>query len=263
MRRLSAIVLLLPILSGCLSHAACVVPPDAIESCRDTPCPCRHKVYVAMLHGFDPFDWDQLSPMRQTLNDAGFTKTFYGHWYHVGDFAKEIARGVGAEPGSQVVIVCTGFGIEPAHELAEKLHSCDVEVAALIGIGAPSWAAKMYSAPEGVGQVCYVQKKGAWSFGANDGVDVIDVENTKGGSLANDPEVASLVLAVLAAQTKAIPFTAKPRGDLSFANPVATPHVVVAEEPSGDDWQVLRPVAKLAPPGQSPSKATTVLKPEK
>ena len=82
-RAVFAVALLLPLQVGCL-HKRCAIPPEMLEHCRDVPTDSRHKVYVVMLHGFDPIDWNELDTLRNTMRDVGFIRTYYGHWYHAG-----------------------------------------------------------------------------------------------------------------------------------------------------------------------------------
>jgi hypothetical protein len=246
--------------SGCLHHR-CALPPEMMERCKDTPCSARHKVYVVMLHGFDPIDWDELDKLRNTLNDVGFIRTYRGHFYHVSQFATDITRRLKDEPGAQVVIVSTGWGVEPAHELAIKLHAQDVPVAAMMCLGAPFFAAQIYNAPEGVGQVVYLERKNYMSLGANESVELVNVESTD-GVIASNPETVSTILTVLMAQTNAVPATEKPKSELAFADPIPTPKPIVVEQPTTSEWDYLRPLAKLPAPGSAVSQTWTTLKPK-
>ncbi len=263
MRRLLAIAVWLPFAVGCFAHHRCSVPASALESCHDAPGQCRQQVYAVLLHGFDPCDTDELATLNNTLRDAGFTKTYHGHWYHVGTFAEELIKRHQMEPHAQIVIIGAGLGIESAHELANRLNNADVPIAALMAINPPLWAGKVYTPPSNVGQVVYLQKKGAWSLGASDGVHVVDIEPYEGGVLTTEPEVAQMVLSVMVAQTKAVPHQPRGKEEMAFADPVPTPRPVLVERPKKDDWDFLRPVAKLPPVGDSPSTTRTVAKPAK
>jgi len=261
MRRLLAIVLLLPILAGCLHHR-CTIPPEAMEPCREVSCACRHKVYIALLHGFDPCDTHELESVRNTLNDLGYTKTFYGHWYHVGDFAEEINKAVDCDPQIQVVIICSGMGVEPGHELAYKLDRSGVHVSSMICIDAPYWASSLYDAPPDVGHVCYVQKSSGWLPPEGSPIEVLGLEPVKGTTLATHPDTVNAVLTELAAHTKLIPEIPKKKSEMAFANPAPTPRPVYVEKSPDDDWDFLHPVARLAAPGKTGSQPWTVAKPE-
>jgi hypothetical protein len=141
------------------------------------------------------------------------------------------------------------------------LHAQDVPVAAMMCLCAPFFAARIYNAPEGVGQVVYLERKNYMSLGANESVELVNVESTE-GMIASNPETVSTILTVLVAQTNAVPVTEKPKTELAFADPIPTPKPVVVEQPPSNEWDFLRPLAKLPTPGQSPSQTWTTLKPK-
>lgn len=256
-------VWMLPLAVGCCAHQRMPLEAAAVEPCRSMPGDCRNKVYVVLLHGFDPSDSSALSPLRESLNNLGFNRTFHGHWYHVGDFADEIIRRRDVEPDSRVVIVGSGMGVEPAHELAERLGRSGVEVASLFAIDAPFWAPWAYSKPANVDRVRYMRKTGSWSLGETEQAEVVDVDPTNATTLASEPQVAMAVIEEVAQQSRQVSHQPSRLGRLAFANPAPTPNRLAIARGPDDAWDYLQPVAKLPPPGAAANGSNwTVAKPK-
>src|SRR5947208_2806060 len=96
-RNLLATLVLAAGLSGssgclCLNHAPPVISQDCAAACCDAPCACRGHVYVFLMSGFDPFDFDNVGEFRKALLNAGFTKVYDGQFYHDTFFAAEMHR---------------------------------------------------------------------------------------------------------------------------------------------------------------------------
>src|SRR5438034_10131305 len=81
--------------AGCLGFLHPVDMPYAkqlTEPCQSVPRCCRDHVYIFMVNGLDPWNYGNLTGVRDYIQELGFNKTYYGQVYHVWWFNAEIRR---------------------------------------------------------------------------------------------------------------------------------------------------------------------------
>src|SRR5262245_39238385 len=120
--RLLGLVLLIVVSlgnGGCLGiHSIPPLAPDVHVSCKAFPTCCRDHVHVFFIHGMDPFDWANLTGLRDHVQALGFHKTYYGQMYHTRKFEKEIRRIHEEDPNARFVLVGFSFGANMVRYLA-------------------------------------------------------------------------------------------------------------------------------------------------
>lgn len=247
---------------GCLGSRAICLPPDLAQACQECPGACRGDVVVVMLHGFDPCDAKALSPLRDALHCAGFGKTYYGHCYHVGDFAREVIEKRQCNPNLRVVVVGCGWGVESAFDFVDRVGQCGVDVATLVAIDAPWFTSMIHHCPPPVERFVCLRRSGALEWGPVLG-EVVDVPASMWESLATHPDVYIGLVEELKAQADLIPAPRVTAKELCFGEPVPTPRLVAKHRGPADSWDFLQPAAKLRNPGDELNSAWTVAKPIK
>ena len=169
MRNLGGWLLLLAtsaLSGGCLSfcHPIGTPPPAEVSACCTAPPCCRNHVYVFFLQGIDPLSIGNLRGVRDYVQSLGFIKTYYGQYYHVGAFAKEIRRLNAEDPHARFVLVGYNFGANGVCHIARSVRSDGIFVDLVVYLGDGTLKNSPETKPENVGHVVNIRTT---SWGGN------------------------------------------------------------------------------------------------
>jgi hypothetical protein len=158
--------------AGCLTASGCVCihpiepPPEVHTVCKAYPPCCRDHVYVFMVHGMDPFDWANLTGVRDYIQDLGFRKTYYGQLYHVTKFEKEIRRVRAEDPSARFVLIGFSFGANVVRYLANSAKDDGIPIDLLVYFGGNTLNNEAYDQPENAARIVNILASGCIWNGA-------------------------------------------------------------------------------------------------
>ncbi len=153
--------------SGCLGiHPIEPPPPEVHVVCKAYPTCCRDHVYVFLVHGMDPFDWANLTGLRDYVQELGFHKTYYGQLYHTLKFGKEIRRIHAEDPSARFVLVGFSFGANMVRYLANSARDDHIPIDLLVYFGGNTLKNEEYDQPDNAARVVNILASGAIWNGA-------------------------------------------------------------------------------------------------
>jgi hypothetical protein len=244
--------------SGCVSfHGKAIpLPAECTAACGDVPCPCRGKVYVFLLSGFDPLDLDRVADVKAALVGAGFAKVYDGQFYDESFFRGEIRRLAKDEPDARFVLVGFSLGAEIATGLAQAVGKQGISVAMVATVDPYWWSSAPRQWADNVGQVVHVHgQHSLFSPTLSTGSNV----EIPGGWLTNvtaNPRTVETVARALVDVAETMPRPSTPPADMAFETP--TPRPVARGNSPRDDWDFLKPVATLPVPRGFGDERTTL-----
>jgi hypothetical protein len=235
---------------GCLMSRDALhsLPPACQEACASVPCACRSKVYVFLINGFDPLGLQGGGEVRATLVRAGFTKVYDGQFYHGDWFAGEMRRLHAEQPDVRFALVGLGGGAEVAARLAQVVAADGIVIDLLASVDAPFWSAAPGKHPDNVKDVLCIHGQALIApVTQGAGMDVeLPVYFWEG--VPRQPQTLERLANQLVQIAEAVPITS-----VSMAPPetddIPTPRPVAARtDGPRDEWDFLKPVARLGPP---------------
>jgi pimeloyl-ACP methyl ester carboxylesterase len=245
--------------SGCKALNPHPIPlsADCCAACGDVPCPCRGKVYVFLLRGFDPLDLDRVDDVRTALNAAGFTKVYDGQFYHERFFAEEMRRLSRAEPDARFVVVGFSLGAQAATGLAESVGKEGIPVAMLASVDPYWWSSAPRRKPANVEQVMHVHgERLLFAPTLSAGADV-QIPGSWPSNVTANPLAVETVARALANVAGTLPKPSEtPATD--YASDLPTPRPVARREGARDAWDFLKPLATLPSPHVSGEERTSL-----
>jgi hypothetical protein len=123
--------------TGCKSflHPVDATSVEWSQACQEVPKCCRDHVYVFLIHGMDPFDWANLSGLRDHLHSLGFNKTYYGQLYHTSYFSSEVRRIHQEDPEARFVLIGFSFGANMVRNMAHAAKEAGIDIELLLYLG--------------------------------------------------------------------------------------------------------------------------------
>jgi hypothetical protein len=152
--------------SGCLSylHPVPPAPTEVITTCKTELSPCgRSHVYVFFVHGLDPFDYANLSGVRDYVNELGFPKTYYGQFYHKSQFEKEIRTIRSDDPEARFVLIGFSLGANMVRSIANTARNEGITIDLLVYLGGNTLGNEERDQPDNVARVVNILATG-WIF---------------------------------------------------------------------------------------------------
>jgi hypothetical protein len=256
--------------AGCLGFLHPVDMPYAkqlTEPCQAVPKCCRDHVYVFMVNGLDPWNYGNLTGVRDYIQELGFNKTYYGQVYHVWWFNAEIRRIHQQDPHAHFAIVGFSVGANLAHTMADAVHKDGVMIDLFVLLsGNHIVKALPQDRPENVGRIINILASGTMqSFGERDWAENVRLDDawhfdspTHHYSL----ETLSQELSALAATVPVIEPVEQQIKPLE-ETPTPRPLKKIEETAQRDEWDFLKPVSQLgglrpSPGGSRPVQGTLV-----
>jgi hypothetical protein len=246
---------------GCISlnPKPIAVTPECAAACEEVPCPCRGKVYVFMMAGLDPLDFDRVWDVRTALIHSGFTKVYTGQFYHERFFAEEMRRISRQEPDAQLVVVGFSTGADFAASLVELVGRDGIPITLLASVDPYWWSSAPTRRPANVQQTMLVHGE-PLLFGGRGGAGMdVQIPETFPANITAHPLTVENLARTLASIAGGLP-----RPQLASSPPVidATPTprpVAERGDAPRDAWDFLRPVASLR--GLTPSEPVVAAPP--
>jgi hypothetical protein len=245
--------------SGCMSLNPHPIPlsADCTAACGDVPCPCRGKVYVFLLRGFDPLDLDRVDDVRTALNTAGFTKVYDGQFYHERYFAEEMRRLSREEREARFVVVGFSLGAQAATGLAETVAKEGIPIALLASVDPYWWSSAPRRKPANVEQVMHVHgERLLFAPTLSAGADV-QIPGAWPSNVTANPLAVETVARALANVAGTLPKPSNTRAP-DFAGDLPTPRPIARNDGTRDAWDFLKPLATLPSSGNSNEERTSL-----
>ena len=122
---------------GCMSFFHPIDPPlkEHLAQSACVPQEARNHVHIFFIHGMDPFDWANLSGVRDYLQSLGYIKTHYGQLYHVWQFKEDLRRVHREDPDARFVLIGFSFGANMVRNLANDANAEHIPIDLLIYLG--------------------------------------------------------------------------------------------------------------------------------
>ncbi len=238
---------------GCMAVNPKPIPlaPECTSACADVASACRGKVYVFLVSGLDPLDFDRVRDVRSALIRVGFTKVYDGQFYHESFFAKEMQRIAAEQPDAKFVVVGFSLGAEVAVSLAETVGHQGIPISLLACVDPYWWSTAPGKTPANVQQVMNVHGEPLlFANRAAAGGDVQIPEPFPNNITAHPLTVETLArsLATVAGTLPPPPRSPTPQ----LADDAPTPRPVTRTEKPRDTWDFLKPTVSLR--GLSPAE---------
>jgi hypothetical protein len=244
-------------LSGCLCYLH-PIPPAPLaytQACHVAPKCARDHVYVFFVHGMDPFDYANMTGVRDYVQELGFHKTFYGQLYHTAHFEREIRHIHHEDPDAHFVLLGFSFGTNMVRSIAQAVKEDGIHIDLLVYCGANTLHNTERDQPSNAGRILNIL---AWGFIWNgdtmsqaENINVPDVWHFGSPSHPKTLEWLARELAVVAATVPAAE-PLEPAGPALPGGPAdpemaPTPRPVAPETAARDDSDFLKPVSRLKP----------------
>jgi hypothetical protein len=200
-----------------------------------------------MVHGLDPFDYANLSGVRDYLHSLGFNQTYYGQLYHGGHFDREIRRLRREDPESRFVLIGFSLGANVVRDLAHEVNSEDIRIDLLVYLGGNTLEDIPEDRPENAEHIvnilaCGCIWNGAWLEGAEN-IYEDDVFHFGSPTHTHTLEVLTREILHVAASVPVIQQLDQPRAAFDEE---PTPRPVNHDASAArDDWDFLKPVSRL------------------
>ncbi|MCS7167311.1 MAG: hypothetical protein NZ914_06735 [Gemmatales bacterium] len=169
-------------LLGGLDGVANVSAQDAAneaEFARQLPAQAKQHVYIFFLNGLDPFEFAQLSALRDYCRDLGFQRCWFGQFYHRWYFQQVIEEIWQEDAEARLVLVGFSAGAIAARDLAHALKRANIPVDLLMYIGGAILTNSPRSRPENVRRLIHIRANElvfrGWAIEGADNVKCEDV----------------------------------------------------------------------------------------
>jgi hypothetical protein len=248
----------------CYFHPVVAAKPELAAPCTTLP-PCnRDHVYVFLIHGLDPFNFANLSGVRDYIQGLGFHKTYYGQLYHAAYFKKELHRIHDADPDAHFVLIGFSFGANMVRDLALEAKKDGFQIDLLVYLGGNTLDNTPHDRPDNVAMVVNVLATGCiWNgttFDDAENINLPDVWHFGSPTHRVTLEVLARDLALVASRVGATTGPAEPSMPAA-SDTEPTPRPVMPQPAAKrDEWDFLKPTPTLsysAPAAQPPDQAVT------
>jgi hypothetical protein len=159
--------------AACLASAGCLgihpieAPgPEVHVACKAFPPCCRDHVYVFIVHGMDPFDWANLTGLRDYIQALGFRKTYYGQMYHTHKFEKEMRRIREEDPCARFVLIGFSFGANLVRRMANSAKDDNIPIDLMVYYGGNTLKNEAYDQPDNTARIINILASGCIWNGA-------------------------------------------------------------------------------------------------
>jgi hypothetical protein len=238
-------------LSGCLGFLHPVdASPDSEppEDCRQLPKCCRDHIYVFLMNGLDPFNYGNLTGLRDYLLVQGISRTYYGQLYHYWWFTSEIRRIARQDPDAHFVLVGFSLGANVVHEIAEVVKPDGIHIDLVVFLSGNHPIKDIpKERPENVGRVLnlladgLMGNRGELDYAEN--VRLIDTLHFGAPTHPTTVQYLSRELGALAATVPVEPSGKTPSPLILSDEPTPRP-VRNQISTSRDEWDFLKPAAR-------------------
>jgi hypothetical protein len=237
--------------SGCMGflHPVETPPPAQVEPCQTLPKCCRDHVYVFLLNGLDPFNYANLTGLRDYLNHLGVAKTYYGQIYHFWSFTHEIRRIHKEDPEARFVLIGFSVGVNLADGVARSVQADGIHIDLLVYLSGNHPVMPMPGGrPDNVDRVVNILAAGVMNGrGQRDWAENVRLASTMHFGSPTHPMTLERLAQELTAVAATVPVTEwLPPAPPPSAEQAPTPRPVKPRPARPEGWDFLKPVAQLS-----------------
>jgi hypothetical protein len=238
---------------GCLSylHPVDPPPPELSGLCRSVPKNSRDHVYVFLVHGMDPFNFANLSGVRDYVQSLGFNKTYYGQLYHTFQFDKQIRQIRNEDPDAHFVLIGFSFGANMVRDLAQWAKDDGISIDLLVYLGGNTLENRPEDKPGNVKQIVNILASGCiWNGAKMDGAINLHETNVWHFGSPTHKQTLEVLSEQLARVAEAIPSKPDDPSMLPVPHDEPSPRAMmshVSAKPVEGDC--LRPLCRMRMPG--------------
>jgi hypothetical protein len=257
----------LTVAPGCVSylHPVDRPRPQEMETCMSIPRCSRDHIYVFIVHGMDPFNYANLSGLRDYVQALGFPKTYYGQLYHKWTFESDIRKVRQEDPEARIVLVGYSFGANVVRDLAKSAQKDGIDIDLLFYIGGNTLRNTPEDQPDNAVRIVHILSSGwDWMGEPIDRAENINIPEVYHFGTPTNPKTLRALARRLAEVASAMPMVETPEKPLSTLHqdeptPTTMGHVAqkpVERETIGTEWNFLEPISRLHMPRQLPEPPT-------
>jgi hypothetical protein len=254
--------------SGCLGFCHPVdlshVADDA--TCKNLPKCWRDHVYIFLVNGLDPVNYGNLTGLRDYLQGMGLNRSYYGQIYHAWYFENEIRHIHEQDPNAHFVLIGFSVGVNVIDSMARTVQKDGIFIDLMVFLSGNHPVKPLpKQQPENVGRVINILADGCMgNHGERCYAENVRLIETFHFGSPTHPVTLEMVAEAIACIVKTV----------NVAEPVAKPLAPAPDEPPTprpvhipvsthkDEWDFLKPVARLSKPPSYFQEETVTLKPE-
>jgi hypothetical protein len=261
---------------GCLGfcHPVQPLPQDGEPLCKSLPRCCREHVYVFLINGLDPVNYGNLTGLRDYIQGLGITRVYYGQAFHAWSFEKEICRIHREDAHARFVLIGFSVGVNLADAMARAVEKEGVCIDLLVYLSGNHPVQSMPTdKPANVNRVVNLLADGLMgAHGERPYAENIRLTETFHFGAPTHPvtlltiaeELTALAQCVHVAEPVAKPVPPPPE-EAPPPRPWRNqpPRQGAPKQPPAkkDEWDFLKPVARLGKPPTFDGHSTVVLSP--
>lgn len=235
-------------MSGCFHlHSIHSPPPDWVEPCQIIPQCARGHVYIFLVHGFDPIDCSNLAGVRDYVQCLGFTKTYYGQFYHTSHFEKEVRRIHQEDPHARFVLIGFSLGANQVRTLAQSVKDDGISIDLLVYLSGNTLKDIPRDRPENACRIVNILAQGCiWNGATLEGAENVQVRKVGHFGSPTHHYTLETLARELAAVAATVPVVRPPEPKTPPEEIPPTPRPLTSqpEEPR-DEWDFLKPAPNL------------------
>jgi hypothetical protein len=264
---LGLLALSLTATSGCMGflHPVDTTHAQIEETCKTLPKCCRDHVYVFLLNGLDPFNYGNLTGVRDYLQGLGLTRTYYGQCYHAWQFENEIRRVHEHDADAHFVLIGFSVGVNVVDSMARTVQKDGIYIDMLVFLSGnhPVWPMPK-DQPANVGRVINLLadgcmgKRGERAYAEN-----YRLQKTLHFGSPTHPTTLEMLARELTCLVQMVTVTEPmPGPGPQSSDEAPTPRPVrIPISTQKDEWDFLKPVARLSKPPSYFKEETFTFKP--
>jgi pimeloyl-ACP methyl ester carboxylesterase len=247
--------------SGCVPFLHSVGPPpkEHIAQTVCVPQDARNHVHIFFIHGMDPFDWANLSGVRDYLQSLGYIKTHYGQLYHVWQFEEEIRAVHKDDPDARFVLIGFSFGANMVRNLASDANEEHIPIDLLIYLGGNTLKDCPEDKPENALHIVNILATGCiWNGDYLEGADNLNYGDVWHFGSPTHPKTLDVLAEELVKVAARVPVVIREPQPWLPGEQAPTPRPVSPAKPAPrDEWDFLKPAipGEQAPPPREMKKA--------
>ncbi len=231
----------------CYLHPVHAPEPEVLTPCQSLPRCCKDHVHVFLINGLDPFNYGNLTGLRDYVQSLGFHQTYYGQLYHYWWFQNQIRRIHREDPEAHFVLVGFSVGVNMADALARSLKPEGVYFDVLVFLSGNHPVEPMpHQPPANAGRVVNILAAGLLQTrGERDWAENLRPAGSWHFDTPTHPDTLQAMVDVLAQVAGAVPevITEPPPAPADFQAPTPRP-VLPRATARYDEWDFLKPVSR-------------------
>jgi pimeloyl-ACP methyl ester carboxylesterase len=249
-----------PSVGGCMPFLHPVDPPckEHFDQSAAIPQAARNHVHIFFIHGMDPFDWANLSGVRDYVQSLGYIKTHYGQIYHIWEFEEDLRRVHKEDPDARFVLIGFSFGANMARNLAMDANQEHIPIDLLIYLGGNTLKDCPEDKPENAQHIVNILATGCiWNGDHLEGADNLNYGDVWHFGSPSHPKTLEVLADELVKVAARVPVVLREPPPW-YGEDAPTPRPVVPPKATGPrgEWDFLKPAppVELTPPPREMKK---------